>query len=137
IVSDAQGRMDEAEVQYETALALAAELNDRRSQGQFNGYLGWLCARVGRFDRARACLAVGEALLEAVGDRLSLGMLLCSLAKTEQLAGESAAASAAIARAERLAIDAGAAPDSELRRELSALRGNGRLEPDVAHVSRC
>ena len=77
IVTEAQGDLEAALAHYENAVAVARALGDRRSEGQFRGYLGLLYARLGRFHESQDCLAAGEALLEAISDPLSLGLLLC------------------------------------------------------------
>lgn len=125
IVYDSLGRLDEARSHYEAALSLARESADRRSEGQFLGYLAVLHARQARFDAARTCLDTGEALLRGISDRLSLGLLLCSRAESEYLAGAFATARAAQAEAESLATEIGAGPESELGLALARLRNLG------------
>jgi len=97
-------------------------LGDRRSEGQVLGYLGLLHARQARFDRARTCLDTGEALLRAIPDRLSLGVLLCGRAEAAHLTGNLDAARGALAEAESLATAAGAGLDSELGLALARVR---------------
>jgi len=77
IVYDSLGRPDEARSRYEAALAVARELGDRRSEGQVLGYLGLLHARQAGSTRRAPASNSGEALLRAMSDRLSLGVLLC------------------------------------------------------------
>ena len=101
---------------------MAREAGDRRSEGQFLGYLGLLHARQARFDDAYACLDAGEALLRELSDRLSLGLLLCSRAEAKQIAGAIDAAKAALDEAESLAIEIGAGPESELGVALARVR---------------
>src|SRR5207245_3178217 len=108
IASGALGRAGEARTRYEAALAVARELGDRRSEGQVLGYLGPLHARQARFDEARACLDTGEALLRAMSDRLSLGVLLCCRAEAAHLSGDPGAATDALAEAASLATQIGA-----------------------------
>ena len=122
IALEAQGRPGEALERYEKAVAIAHELADRRLEGQFRGYLGLLHARGGRFAEARACLDVGEALLVEVDDELSLGLLSCSRAEAECLAGDSVAAQASHGRARRLAEKAQVGADSELGRAIAQLQ---------------
>ena len=105
LVAEALGDSDQALVYHEAAIALAHDLGDRRSEGQFLGYLGALHAREQRFGAARACLATGEALLRNVADRVSLGILLCARAEAEYRAGGRAAADDAFAQAQRLATE--------------------------------
>ena len=115
-------RLDEAREHYEAALVVARELRDRRSEGQFLSYLGLLDARQGNFDAARHSLDAGEALLHAVADRMSLGILLCSRAETEHLAGSADAAKAKLAEAAAITAAVGAGPDSELGLALARVR---------------
>ena len=61
----------------------------------------------------------GDAILRAVGDRLSLGELLCRRAEVEHRAGESVAAQAALSEAQDLATQLGAGLGSELGRALA------------------
>jgi predicted ATPase/class 3 adenylate cyclase/Tfp pilus assembly protein PilF len=114
ILDEAMHDQHSARRHYEAALATARELGDRRSEGQFLGYLGALNARQGRFDEAWDCLGAGEQLLTAVSDRFSLGVLWCNRAEAHHLTGDSAAASAQLARARSLAHDMGAQAESEL-----------------------
>ena len=97
-------------------------MSDRRSEGQFRGYLGLLHARLGCYSAARECLAIGEALLVEVSDLLCLGQLLCSRAETEHLAGDSRAARSILRRIEALALETSAGPESELGRALFQAR---------------
>jgi hypothetical protein len=61
-----------------------------------------LAAKRGHAAAARESLAQGEAILRQLGDGLELGKLLCRRAECELLAGDRAAARAAIEEAERL-----------------------------------
>jgi len=110
---------------------VARELTDRRSEGQVLGYLGLLHARQARFEEARTCLDTGEALLRAMSDRLSLGVLLCCRAEAAHLSGDPGAATDALAEAASLATQIGAGPDSELGLALSRVRALASL-PDAA-----
>jgi hypothetical protein len=101
---------------------VARELGDRRSEGQVLGYLGLAHARQARFDKARACLDTGEALLREMSDRLSLGVLLCCRAEAVHIAGDLDAAEDALAEAESLATATGAGADSELGLALARVR---------------
>lgn len=114
IVCGALGEVPQALAQFEGALTIARELADKRSEGQFLIYLGLLHSRAGRFDEGRQCLEQSERLLSEVKDRLSLGLLLCSRAEAEHLAGAPGAAEAALLAASALAQEVGAEPNSEL-----------------------
>ena len=59
-------------------------------------------------------LRAGEFLLQAVSDGLGLGILKCSRAETDHLAGAFAAAQASLEGAQSLAAEVGAGPKSEL-----------------------
>src|SRR5207253_9517794 len=98
----------------ESALAIARAIGDRRREGQFLSYLGLLRAHLAQFDDARHCLDAGEALLQAVSDRMSLGILLCARAETEHLAHVPDAAKGALQAADIIATEVRAGPDSEL-----------------------
>ena len=122
LLAEALKEPDAALAYHEAALELARGLGDRRSEGQFLGYLGLLHARQGRDELARACLGTGEALLRAVSDRLSLGILLCGRAEAWQLAGDPGAASAALLEARRIAGELDKVPaDSEFGRALGTV----------------
>jgi hypothetical protein len=85
-------------------------------------YLGLLHGRRTNFDEARHCLDSSEALLRAVSDRASLGILLCGRAETEHLAGAPDHAKAALEEANAIAAEVGAGPDSELGLALARVR---------------
>ena len=122
MVYDSLAQFDEARDHFEAALVVARDLGDRRSEGQFLSYLGLLHARQGAFDEARHCLHTGEAMLRAVSDRMSLGILLCSRAETEHLAGSPHVAREALAGASAIATAIGIGPDSELGLALARVR---------------
>jgi tetratricopeptide (TPR) repeat protein len=116
---DSLGQRPQAAERYESALAVARQIGERRYEGQFLNYLGLLRARTGQLDEARRCLDGSETLLREVSDRISLGVLLCSRAETELLAGASAASRAALSEARAIASEAGAGPESELGQALA------------------
>ena len=122
MVYDSLSRFDEALDRFNAALAIARELGDRRSEGQFLSCLGLLHAHQADFDEARQCLDASEALLRAVSDQISLGILLCSRAETEHLAGVPDAATTALAAAGVIAAEVGAGPNSELGLALARVR---------------
>jgi hypothetical protein len=72
IALEAQGETGEGAERYEDAVQLAGELADRRSEGQFRGYLGLLLARSGHVEAGLACLGAGERLLLEAADEWSL-----------------------------------------------------------------
>ena len=123
LVEEALGDPDRALQHHEAAVALARDLDDHRSEGQFLGYLGVLHARQQRVGPARECLTRGEALLRSVSDSISLGIVLCARAEAEYRAGSQAAAEAALAEAERLAGElSDVTPESELGQALRRTR---------------
>jgi predicted ATPase/class 3 adenylate cyclase/Tfp pilus assembly protein PilF len=122
MVYDGLARFEEARDHFEAALVIARESGDRHREGQFLSYLGLLHARQANFVDARHCLDSGEALLRAVSDRMSLGILLCSRAETEHLAGVPNDAMAALAEANVIAAEVGAGADSELGLALARVR---------------
>ena len=107
---------------------IARELNDRRSEGLFLGYLGQLQAHLGLFEQARANLGAGERLLLQVADQFSLGLLLCHRVEVEQLAGDFDAARAAWSEARRIEAEVDSGTESELG---VALKRAGALLRDV------
>ena len=122
IACDALGRLDEAHTHLEQAVRIARELADRRSEGQFLTYLARVAAHQGRYDAARRALDDGERLLRAANDRFSLGILQCSRAETEHLAGATQAALGSLAAAQALAAEVGAGAQSELGQAIARLR---------------
>ena len=123
LVAEAVNQPDVALARYTEAVRMAHELADRRAEGQCLSYLGLLHARRGRFDASRECLREGGELLEAVSDRVSLGVLLCCRAEAEHLAGDAAAARGALRQAENIAAELTAVqPDSEFGLALRRVR---------------
>jgi hypothetical protein len=122
MVHDALGQLDEAEGNYNSALAIAREFELRQLEGQILGYAGVLSARCGKFDEARSRLDAGQALLRAVSDRVSVGILLCNRCEAERLAGSTSAATEAFVEAEEIAAEVSAGADSELGFALARLR---------------
>ena len=123
LVDEALAQPDAALQRFGDAVGIARDLRDKRSEGQFLNCLGLLHARQGRTTDARLCLAQGAEALFAVGDRVSLGILMCGRAEAEHLAGDATAASAALAQAEALATDlSGIQPESEFGQALQRIR---------------
>ena len=108
---------------YDAALQVARRVGDHRLEGQCLGYLGLVLARQQDFERGRAHLAQGERLLREVADLPGLGVLLCSRAECEWLAGRPGAASDASTEARALAERIEAGPASELGQALQRLTG--------------
>jgi predicted ATPase/class 3 adenylate cyclase/Tfp pilus assembly protein PilF len=119
LVLTAEGYHEDAGAHFESAVLAARTAEDRRSEGQFQGYQGLNLARRGQLASARAALTAGEQLLRAVGDRLSLGLLLCDRTEVELLAGDVTAAHAAAHASRCIADELACGEDSELRRRWS------------------
>jgi len=103
-------------------LVVARELGDRRSEGQFLGYLGTLHARCGRFAEARAALEAGAELLLQASDRFNLGVLLCGTAELEWRSGQRHDAFATLSQIEQIEEAVGAEGGSELSNALARVR---------------
>jgi tetratricopeptide (TPR) repeat protein len=136
MVYDSVARFDEARDHFEAALTVARDLGDRRSEGQTLSYLALLHAHQANFVEARHCLDAGEALLRAVSDQMSLGILLCNRAEAEHLAGVPDAAGAALEATNVIATEVGAGPDSELGLALARVRnllchGNNSVDSSI------
>ena len=116
------GQSLQARQRLDAALSLARRLPDPRLQGQALGYLATLHMRQSEFDLAKACLHEGEALLEALGDLFSLGVLLCARAELEYRSGRPEVASTMLGRAGTLADEVRAGPRSELGLALARTR---------------
>ncbi len=122
IVQDAAGEPERARAGLQAALAIARDLKDRRSEGQFLSYLALVDAHQGRFAAARQCLSAGHDLLQAASDKFSLGILKCSHAETEQLAGANALSEALLGEAQAIALEVHAGPHSELGQAIARVR---------------
>ncbi len=114
MVLEATGLRAAAIVKYEQALSLARGLGDRRSEGQFLGYLGLAQAREGAFDRSTQSLLEGDRLLTEVADRSNRVTLLCQWTEAECLAGRSVEAGALLSLAKSMASDLRSDGDSEM-----------------------
>ncbi len=125
LVNLSLGRHERSRQHHEAALALARQLQDRPSEGQFLGYLGQLHAQCGDIAAARDCIAQAQAVLASLDDPFKLGLLLCQHAEVERLGGDPVAAQAAIERARRIYADIGAGPESEIGLALARLDADG------------
>lgn len=122
IVLEAEGLVEEATSNYEQAVAAARDAADPRSEGQFQGYLAVVYAKLGRADEAQACLSKGERMLLDMGDQLAYAVLNCQRADIEFMAQRHEGARAACAIAEKIAVRLEAGLESELGRRLAALQ---------------
>jgi len=107
---------------YEEALVLARERGDRRIEGVALSGLADLRLRTGCVGEAIEILRGAEALLRELSDRQALAPLLCIRGRAEAAIGERAAAGATLAEVESIAAAMGSTPDTELGRQLAALR---------------
>ena len=119
---DGAGRSAEAVDRYDAALALAQQLGDRRTEGQFLGHQAVALARGGRLEEADAALAKAQALLLSQGDPVSRGLLCAQRAEVAGLAGDIQRAKTALDEATTLAESAQAGPESELGKAIARLR---------------
>jgi predicted ATPase/class 3 adenylate cyclase len=72
--SHSLGRIDDAQADFDTALAAAREVGDRRSEGAVLRRLGDLHHRQGRIDEARAQYEAARVVALHVGDRRGEGI---------------------------------------------------------------
>ena len=121
IVLESQNEFASARGHHLRAIAVAHDLGDRRLEGQFRGYLGLLEAHAGSFGDAVACLEIGEAMLIAASDNLSLALLLCAKAEAQYLAEDRSAALISVARAHEIKAETGVGDSSALGRSLQKL----------------
>ena len=117
-----EGRNDAARRTSEAALSLLREVGFRRNEAYVLLDLGALEVIDGRCDRARELLDASEAILRSVEDVFGLGYLHCERARLEAAAGRPDAARARLAEAERAARTLGAGPDTEMGKELAAVK---------------
>jgi predicted ATPase/serine/threonine protein kinase/tetratricopeptide (TPR) repeat protein len=87
----------------------------------FRSTLALVRAENGAIDEARTLLEKGDSQLRGI-EPIELAKLLCKRARVEHLAGETTAASAALAEAETIAAEVEAGADSELGQELTKAR---------------
>jgi hypothetical protein len=76
----------------------------------------------GLLQQAREAIDRGEEILRAVGNPWELASLYCTRAQLEMKIGNPSAAITALGRAEDLAVQAGAGPESELAKRLAEAR---------------
>jgi len=127
------GKLPEALGANTAALAIARQLGLKSYEGQFLGQQGLVHALRGDFTDARTCLDAGVLMLREAGDGLSLAVILCRVAECEWLAGQPLAAESALQEASRLALQAGAGPESEVGVALA--RAGQRLRRAIANLS--
>lgn len=98
-----QERFEEALQDFQTALALSRELENRRLEAIILGHLGRTYSDLGRVDEGRPFLEQALQLRESVEDTHSLGPTLRDLGELERRAGNSRVAREYLERALELA----------------------------------
>lgn len=98
-----QERFEEALQDFQTALALTRELEDRRLEAIILGHLGRTYSDLGRVDEGRPFLEQALQLRESLEDTHSLGPTLRDLGELERRAGNSRVAREYLERALGLA----------------------------------
>ena len=119
----------DAMARFEAAIELARRAGDRRMEGLNLGHLGRTHARSARFSAARACLSDALAIIDAIGDVATLGLLHCYRAECDWLCGDRGAARLGLLKAQGLAEACQAGPASELGSALAKLRELIASEP--------
>jgi predicted ATPase/class 3 adenylate cyclase len=117
-----EGDLAQARKRFEQSLAIHREVRNKRLEGSTMGSLGSVLAAQQRVNEAREAFRAGAALLRQVGDRVQLVVLLCDQGLAEHAAGDRAAASAALASAERELAAIDAATAEEPAKSVEALR---------------
>jgi Tfp pilus assembly protein PilF len=108
----------------EQKLVQAIEISDQVhpvAAAAFRGIIAQIFVDKGELERARATLSTATSQLGGV-DRGEHAKLLCKRAQIEQLTGDTAAASTALAEAETIAADLKVGPESGLGQELAKAR---------------
>jgi len=118
----AESRFDRAQVHLDEALRINRETSNRTYQGTALAALGEMWRRQQRISESMVVLQEGEALLRDVDNPVELAHLLCTKGWTAFDAGDSALARAALSEAEGIARGVAATSESELVREIDALR---------------
>lgn len=122
LVTEASGEVDAASTFYGAAVSLAHEIGEALLEGQFHGYWGLFCARVGRASDSRAAFERGAALLSSNGDVGSLGLFLCQQASSTAILGDRAAAPGLLQRVETMLQPLDISAESELGLALESAR---------------
>jgi serine/threonine protein kinase/predicted ATPase/Flp pilus assembly protein TadD len=117
-----QGQMEEAQRHYDEGLVTARQSGNRRVEGVILCHLAGLHLKQGRTMEARGAIVQCEAIFREMKNELELAFVLCVFAETEIAMGDVSAASAVFREAESLAAHLGAAPESELAKELARVR---------------
>jgi predicted ATPase/class 3 adenylate cyclase/tetratricopeptide (TPR) repeat protein len=118
----ADSRFERAQVHLDEGLRINRATGNRLYQGTALSALGEMRRRQQRIAESMAVLQEGEALLRDVDNPVELAHLLCTKGWTAFDAGDSALARAALSEAEGIARGVAATSESELVREIDALR---------------
>jgi predicted ATPase/class 3 adenylate cyclase/Tfp pilus assembly protein PilF len=121
------GDHEGARAHLESALRIHREAGNRRFEGGALGTLGELLVEQGRMEPGLQLLEQGIAVLREVGDSLYVAKLLCTQGRALVAVDRRAAAAAALDEAERIRVELGAEPGSDLGHRIDALRA--LLEP--------
>jgi Flp pilus assembly protein TadD len=121
-VLDGATRHAEAVERYDAALALASQLGDKRTEGQFMGHRAVALARDGAFELARSAIEKAAQLLLGQSDPISRGLLCVQSAEVASRSGDQASVQPALDEAIALAAEAEAGPESELGKAIARLR---------------
>ncbi len=116
-----RGDAGAAEEALTEALALIRRMGERRYEAYLLSLQAELRAAAGSLEEARGLLDQGEATLRDASCPHPLAEVLCARARVEALAGDRAAAGAALVEADGLARSLGIGAESPLGRELTAL----------------
>ena len=119
-----EGRVSEGLVHCERALVISRAVGNRRIEGGSLATQGELLMALSRLAQAREALLAGEAILGDAGDQLGLANLMCNRVRVELAAGDSLAAQAALAAAERALAQTSAGTDSDVARQIASLRAS-------------
>jgi predicted ATPase len=112
------GNHDAARQQLEESLAIHRDVGNRHGEAMVLGHLGLILEEQERTPEAFRAIEAAIEIATELEDRSLVARLLCSRAGCEDAAG----ARATLAEAETIARTLEMAPESELARELAALR---------------
>ncbi len=127
LLAGASGEWDAACDHHTQAVEVARRMADKRAEGQFRGHLGHGEATRGRRAAAFAQFERAEACLNAVGDEVSLGLVLCLRARSQHRFELRQPAHDSLARAAELLARN---PSGELRTALAEARRSIGPPPD-------
>ncbi|MEO6408708.1 MAG: tetratricopeptide repeat protein [Burkholderiaceae bacterium] len=118
----ALGEPEAAFAAYEDSLRICREVGNRRFEGGVLAGMGELQVDRGLRDEGLRALEEGEDLLREVGDPLDLAKVVCAKGRVAFAGGDIATARAALTDAGTIGDRLGAAPGSDLGRQIDGLR---------------